>query len=250
MAGIAAPNIVKDGLVFYQDAANLRSYPRSGATATDLINNITGSLSGANGDNNTPQWENANGGVFNFDGTDDSISTTSSWQTDIGLNNATKLSFSAWVKPNSGTGSSIMAITSQPYGSWNGNFNITYRVDPLLLALEFRGAGSVFNNATTTLSTTKFTNICFVIDLDLTPASSAVRCFINNSEIPSGNAGSTPLNFVLQTTSFNIGRTFWGSGFTGYPWKGNISNISFYNKALSEAEVLQNYNALRGRFGL
>ena len=147
-----SPNIVKDGLIFQVDPANPRSYPGSGATATDLINNIVATLSGANGDNNTPQWENTNSGVFDFDGTDDSISTTSSWQTDIGLNNATKLSFSAWVKPNSGTGSSIMAITSQAYGSWNGNFNITYRADTTTLALEFRGAGGIFINSSTTLA--------------------------------------------------------------------------------------------------
>ena len=30
MAGIAAPNIVKDGLVFAVDPANQRSYPGSG----------------------------------------------------------------------------------------------------------------------------------------------------------------------------------------------------------------------------
>ena len=241
--------IVRDGLVFCVDPANMESYPRSGTIATDLINNITGSLSGANGSNNTPQWENTNGGVFNFDGTDDSISTTSSWQTNVGLDNVKKLSFSAWVKPDSGTGSSIMAITSQPYGSWNGNFNITYRADITTLALEFRGAGGIFTNSSTTLAGDTWHHICFVLDLTLGGTiAQEVRCFVNNSEVANQSSQNPPLNFVLKTTSFNIGRTFWGSGGTGYPWKGNISNISFYNKALSASEVLQNYNALKNRF--
>jgi hypothetical protein len=31
---------------------------------------------------------------------------------------------------------------------------------------------------------------------------------------------------------------------------GSFSNFQFYNKALSAAEVLQNYNAQKSRFGL
>ena len=66
---------------------------------------------------------------IDFGSTTQYISTPSTWQTDVGLDNAKKVSFSVWVNPNSGTGSNIMAVTSQAYGSWNGNFNITYRAD-------------------------------------------------------------------------------------------------------------------------
>jgi hypothetical protein len=33
-------------------------------------------------------------------------------------------------------------------------------------------------------------------------------------------------------------------------YSGNLAQISYYNKALSSSEILQNYNALKGRFGL
>jgi len=49
------PDIVEDGLVFAIDPANEQSYPRTGATVTDTIGNKSGTLSGASGDNNTPQ---------------------------------------------------------------------------------------------------------------------------------------------------------------------------------------------------
>ena len=39
-----SPNIVKDGLVFQVDAANPRSYPRSGTTWFDLKCNDNGTL--------------------------------------------------------------------------------------------------------------------------------------------------------------------------------------------------------------
>ena len=38
------PSIVSDGLVFYIDAANLRSYSGSGVTANGLIGGINGTL--------------------------------------------------------------------------------------------------------------------------------------------------------------------------------------------------------------
>ena len=71
--GSITTDIIADGLILNIDASNRASYPRTGTTATDTINNITGTLTGAGGSNNTPQWENVNSGVFNFDGTDDEI---------------------------------------------------------------------------------------------------------------------------------------------------------------------------------
>ncbi len=52
MAGHAAPNIVENGLVFYVDAANSRSYPRSGTTWFDIINSNNGTLA------SSPTFEN------------------------------------------------------------------------------------------------------------------------------------------------------------------------------------------------
>ena len=31
---------------------------------------------------------------------------------------------------------------------------------------------------------------------------------------------------------------------------GNVSSLKFYNKALTASEISQNFNALRGRFGI
>lgn len=42
---------------------------------------------------------------------------------------------------------------------------------------------------------------------------------------------------------------YWTGG-NGYQWSGNISGVNFYNRALSAAEVKQNFNALRGRYGI
>ena len=68
MPTTAGPNLIEDGLLFYVDAANQRSWlgPDS-STVNGLIGTSTGSIfndtSGSYGDNDS----------FNFDGTDDRI---------------------------------------------------------------------------------------------------------------------------------------------------------------------------------
>lgn len=180
---------------------------------------------------------------IDFGTTSDVISTNTTWQTDVGLNNVEKLSFSIWVKPDSGTGSSIMAVTSQAYGSWNGNFNITYRADVTTLALEFRGTGNIFINNSTTLTGDTWHHICFVIDLTLNGTiAQEVKCFVNNSEVANQSSANPPINFVLQTASFNIGRTLWGSGASGYQWNGAITQACFFDYALSTDQRNYLYN--------
>ena len=51
---------------------------------------------------------------------------------------------------------------------------------------------------------------------------------------------------VLATTSADI--TI-GNGYAGY-WQGDMSMVAAYTRALSDNEVLQNFNAIRGRYGI
>lgn len=68
MAGSAGPNIVENGLVFAVDAADKNSYIGSGTTWKDVSGNAySGTLT------NGPTFSNTNGGVINFDGTNDYV---------------------------------------------------------------------------------------------------------------------------------------------------------------------------------
>jgi hypothetical protein len=82
------PSIVTDGLVFYVDAANDKSYPGSGNSAYDLVNGTTLPFVAQ------AYYSTDNGGTFVFDGTDDYVGGV-----DLGItfSNAT---FSCWVKRN------------------------------------------------------------------------------------------------------------------------------------------------------
>jgi hypothetical protein len=65
------------------------------------------------------------------------------------------------------------------------------------------------------------------------------------------NRNSTPLatsttGATRNSNTLKIGQ----SGFNSNYWLGNIANTLYYNVALTTAEIQQNYDALKGRFGL
>ena len=51
-----------------------------------------------------------------------------------------------------------------------------------------------------------------------------------------GSPGGTPKIGTYQGTNYNM--------------SGNIDSVKIYNKALTASEIKQNFNALRGRFGI
>jgi hypothetical protein len=75
--------------------------------------------------------------------------------------------------------------------------------------------------------------------------SNVFSCYVN--EIAYG-VGSTVAS-TITLSNFRIGTTP-STSYSAEYWTGNIYNINIYNKALSAAEVLQNYNAQKSRFNL
>ena len=63
--GSITTGIIADGLVFNMDAANRASYPKTGTTVTDTINNLSVILT------NGPEFQSSGNGSINFDGVSD-----------------------------------------------------------------------------------------------------------------------------------------------------------------------------------
>jgi hypothetical protein len=57
----------------------------------------------------------------------------------------------------------------------------------------------------------------------------------------------TSYGSILNSNNLLIGKS---SSPTGYWLNGNISQVQIYNRALTASEIQQNFNALRGRFGI
>jgi len=219
--------IVTDGLVFNMDFANRASYPRTGTTATDTINNLTGTLS------STPTFDTDAGGNFDLDGTD---------YIDIGavteMNSTTKMTISYWCKKSASD--KDMVIGSQ-LSSTNGFW------------LQWYSDGNVYWNPRNGSSYGRSYALTYTSDwICLTGTydgslSQSNRCktYVNGVLVLDGT-GTPPADF-----SSTAGNSFRISGLGGSFYSdGNVANVQIYNRALSDNEILHNYNALKSRFGL
>ena len=213
--------IVRDGLVLDLDAGISASYSGSGTTWTNLS---------ASGNNETltngPTYSSANGGVIVFDGGDDYAPIGTSGFP-FGSSAGT---LSGWANATSAAAGNAYWIIS--YGSAAANqsrfigiYNQTY---------YFGG----YSNDITAVGFQTNTWFNMVGVYDGTNASMYI-----NGVLVSGPTAKT-WNTVASTAQ--IGRQTNG----GEYWNGRVSNTQIYNRALTAAEISQNYNALKHRFGL
>jgi hypothetical protein len=213
--------IVTNGLVMYLDAANPNSYVSGSTTWRDI------SRGGNNGTLiNGPTFNSANGGSIVFDGINDYVLFEN-----IGIISPS-LTFSFWVYPISGQG----FVT---YGN-SGGF-------PLLLI-------QMLNLTSTTADLriyviNQYTLYTGCLDLNrwnnitITRTNTTTGAVYKNGIFINTLAGTTG-DDTSQTPLLEIGRSFGSLG------RSNISQVQIYNRALSATEVLQNYNAIKGRYGL
>ena len=223
------PNIVTDGLVFTVDAANEQSYPETGATATDIIKNTTGTLSGPNAPNNTPQWENTNGGVFDFDGVDDHIDYGNITECNFGSGN---MSVSSWIKTDTIASGNVDIIGIGANGGTR--IRLQRRAAKLGGYIDSTSANSLTGG--TTINTSNWYNGC------ITKVGTTFTIYLNGSI-----DGTISISGNFTDIEVIVGAYFGGG--SNY-FDGSIGPVQIYNRALSAAEVLHNYNALKSRFGL
>jgi hypothetical protein len=227
MAFNRGPKIVTNGLVLALDAASRNSYPGSGTVWTDLSGN------GNNGTLvNSPTFTSSNGGGLVFNGTTQNISLPSSLTR---LN--TNYSVGVWFLPT-------RAATSYLTSDWSvsgRNYLFTQESNnKIRLAI---GNGSTSQDSgfesNLTLTTNAWHNATFVVNG--TTRIIYMNGVFDNSAVGSFSGGVTS-NARNIATSFDRN----ASDF----FQGSISNIQFYNRSLSAAEILQNYNATKSRFNL
>ena len=208
-------------LVLYYDAANVKSYPGAGTTINDMSGN------GNNGTlTNGPIWGATNNGVISFDGTNDYITCGVS----SSINAASSaFTWSCWFKSNSISTEQLLFSTVNASGTTG--FQIEVYTSKILLQVYPAGTYAFAN---TTLSS----NIWY--HLSVTYNSGSIVYYLNGVA-----DGTTSRTFTAATGPTYISSWAYSSA---YYINGYISQVMFYNTALTAAQVLQNYNASRGRF--
>ena len=217
--------LVTDGLVYYLDAANARSYAGTGLTATDLRNSLLGSLVNGVG------FGTANNGQFIFDGTNDYIVINDNAL----LNNFSNMTLEVIVKYTST--SNQLFVQKWNYASGSQGYTLEIYLSAIVGACYNSGS----NYLSASLSNYPANNIYHI---SLTLNGSTQTMYINGNSVASNSFGSVP---SLSGTNFTIGQR---SNLTGTYLGGNVYQVKFYNRALSASEISQNYNATKGRYGL
>lgn len=205
--------IVRDGLVLCLDAGNTKSYPGTGTTWFDRSGNAyNGTLIGG------PTYNSSNGGSIVFDGTDDYVNCGTP-SISVG-----KITVSAWVRMNAG--SIYQHIVDSSSSSWHLailNDNRPYFFNFL-----------VYHQASPILNVGQWYMLTGV-------QGTTMDIYIN------GVLGqSIASNVNVATNTVNLGR-YQGNA---RPLNGNVAQTLIYNRALTATEILQNFNATRGRFGI
>lgn len=229
-----SPKIVSNGLVLCLDAANTKSYPGSGTTWSDLSGNgNTGTLT------NGPTFNSGNNGSIVFDGVNDSIEVD---HTTL-LNPTLNMTISVWANLQAlPTLSTDVAPLCGKGTSTSGQGGYDFRIDG-------PAVGSIYRiNLVKYFIVDQHVNLpeLFVdtwYNFTAVQSSNQVTYFVNGTSIGSFSNSS---NYQTNTTNFGIGV----DRISAFFLNGNIAFTSFYNRVLTSVEVLQNYNATKGRFGL
>ena len=225
MAFHRGPHIATDGLVLALDAASTRSYPGSGTTWSDLSG--TGNDMTAYG---TPSITTLGGSTcFDFNSDGDRFTGSIS-----GLPTET-ITLEAWIYPaasevTTGDRGTIILLSggSGCYMSWNKS---NRELSNYWYNKNLQG----YHEAGPSCDRSRWHHWASVW------TSSDLRQFVNGDKYTvNGISGTT-----TQNNSIIIGRQNSSRQFSG-----GIAVIRIYNRALTDNEVLQNYNATKGRFGL
>ena len=228
-----SPLIVRDGLVLCLDAANPRSYPKSGTTWSDLKGSNDGTLT------NGPTFDADDKGSIVFDGTDDYISTNLDASSFSSTN--TEFTVDIWMDAD---------VNNSAYALFNFNNGTGEYIEIRMNGTAYRIL-TRYNSITTTASVVPFGGGSWA-NLTCVKAPGVQDIYLNGSIAAVGSPNTA------QGDDLNFGA---GGGVVigcrGTPtspaatyWNGKISIVRVYNQAMSAWEVSQNYNATRGRYGI
>ena len=226
------PNTVTSGLVLELDAGNIKSYQSGSTTWRNLTGNNNNNAVLVNG----PTFTGSYGGAVVFDGTNDYAYIPAT--NNLSFNNSSftySLTFSIpnWTFTNERI---VLEYGNQGY---NGYYQFTFYPNATTFrTLGISGYSTWFDTTVDFLADQNY-NVVLTYNL----ATSLVSLYINgvlvNSAARTGTSGATPQILYIYSRA----------GIVSFQ-KGNLYNLSAYNRALPAQEVLQNYNATKTRFGL
>ena len=226
-----------DVVAYLRNDGNVTWTDRSGNGNTGTVNGSPDALlfkQGINGSASTSTGRDGQGfplkqknvGAIGFNGSDDQITFGSFTAPDGEAN----LTISAWVKAGSVSSSHHRIFSKEAIiyvGRVAGNLSM------------YVGNGSVWTESSASLGSVtagEWMHVVYIKD------GTTGRTYINGA--------NTGLTFTtLATLGTNAVTAYIGSSSTVQYWDGQIADVQIYNRALTYAEIQQNYNSFKARFG-
>lgn len=224
-------SIVTSGLTLAVDAGNLVSFQNGSGSTFSLVGSYTGTLT------NGVSYTTGNGGGWSFDGTNDYIT--------LGTQNFISSDFTLNIWFNTST-NSVKEHYLFSFG-YNNTNSLVIAIDTQVLSgfasmSAYYNVGGVVTGRVITSSNFSNTSLIHF-------------CFTRNSGINTCYINGVPQTSRIFTESVSFGSFVYDIGWatqrnksTAY-FQGNIYTTYIYNRALSAAEVAQNFNAQKRRFG-
>ena len=257
MAVIYNPNVVQDKLVFCVDAGNIKSYSGSGTNFYDLLGNLDGTMTSVTvtGD-----------GHFSFNGANPGSAVA--FPDSLVAKNPSaflgegqgKLTYECWINRQGDTSGSLGRIMSTDASDYTAItiYDATHASFPNQILFYADGAATTLKSGTSNqILTNEWNHIVCTFDMSQTVDNQKI--YFNGVEVASNSYNDSTSNAssnIQGTYGENSSRAFaigsnteasvsYNNGFKGY-----IDICRIYGKALSAAEVKQNFEANRQRFGV
>ena len=251
MSAHANPDIVQDGLVLCLDVADKKCYSGSGNSITDRAKRHSGALY-----NGVSFVNDSSGGYLNFSASDDYLEFDSVVD-DLRFQPTEPYSVFGWFYNISAGGALVANMKASPphegwdiWGqdsariamhfikSWSGNaIKIQINFDYSSHSNKWVYFGYTYDGSCPTNTTDSKNSINFYTNAELTETNKTVAAggFDSSSEVISYPSGQ----------KFRVGQRYGASANAT-----KLGRFEVYNKALTAAETLQNFNATKSRFGL
>ena len=229
------------GAEFYYDATNPNSYRGGSATITDLSGkNRHGTMQGFISQGNAnASWNATNGGVFNFNGTNQFITTGWKPSNTMSFQLAFRSLESYAAFWNRGLISTFPLQTTPYMGFYIGTQPINQQGANLHYYYDNNANGDIGTTNSTFNSTTTWYVLTVVSNAADNAGAGSIKFYLNGS--------TTPLTTRTGKTTHEGNIVVGRSGYDTDYWLGYIANVIVYNRVLSTQEIAANYNATISR---
>lgn len=228
--------IVSDNLFMKLNASNYTS----GSWLDETVNGNNATINGAT-------WTSTDGGIFDFDGVDDTMTIND--VASLRLSTTTQRTMQMWVKFDA-------LPTSTNRMVFFGKLSSSFAFDGYWGGINSSGGTVIATNGTSiskttnsTLTVSTDTWYLFTFITQITSTINTTKVYVNETEYISTQHGTDGYSESNNLTIGYLTPPLAGLGLISY-LNGKVGAVYFYTKGLNSSEISTNFNATKSKYGL